>query len=184
MKSVPGVAPTNPRQSTSVYRNGFAFILLAAVLCSSLMSWSSSRTLSFFLAGTWRSLSGEEVAIVCEGGSVWMSTCSLTSALTNFSGLVRASPLNAGGWVAVPDAVSSGAPILWYQKKELSVLTEHGNDSGRRVTYIREHVRVEGFISALHLKGKYIAALFLIVGTYKWVQVALFRAPARRVRRF
>ncbi|KPA84922.1 hypothetical protein ABB37_01372 [Leptomonas pyrrhocoris] len=171
-------------KGNSFYRNVFASALMAAVLCSALMSWSSSRTLSFALGGTWRSANGDELAVVCEGGSAWTSMCLLRPANAQFDGAIRASPLNAGGWVAFLEANPFNVSMMYHRGKILTVVSEHQNGDAKSVSYIRDEVLTKDFARAVRTKGKYIAALFLIVGTYKWVQVSFFGAPRRRVRRF
>lgn len=184
MKTRANAATKSSKKGASFYRNAFALTLLAAVLCAALMSWSSSRTLSFSLGGTWHSASGEGLVVVCSGGSAWASTCTLNSSQTQFEGPIRASPLTSGGWVASLESNPSGLSILWHRGKTLTLLTEQGGDSVKKVVYTRDEALAEDFMSVVRMKGKYIVALFLIVGTYKWVQVSLFGAPVRRLRRF
>lgn len=174
----------SPTKSSSLFRSALAAAFLAAALCSVLISWSSTRTLSFSLGGTWHSASGEELVVVCEGGSAWSSACSLKSTHTQFDGVVRASPLDDCGWVAVLETGPSNALIVSHRGRVLTVVAELERGKSRRISYDRDNVRVEDLVSAMRMKGKYIAALFLVIGTYKWVQVSLFGVPARRLRRF
>ncbi|KAG5494860.1 hypothetical protein JIQ42_02476 [Leishmania sp. Namibia] len=148
------------------------------------MSWYSSQTLSYTLSGKWRSADGKTVFVMCDGGSTWSGTCSLEAEDFHYEGRVLASPLSDGGWAAFLPSNASDAVLLGHRKGNLVVVLKSAEDVLRKAEYARSTAQVEDFRTVLRLKGKYIAALFVMVGTYKWIQVSFFGAPLRRARRF
>ncbi|KAG5496365.1 hypothetical protein JKF63_02667 [Porcisia hertigi] len=148
------------------------------------MSWYSSQTVSHTLSGTWSAADGKAVVALCNVGSTWSGACSLESEDFRYEGAVLASPLSDGGWTAVLRLGSGGIIFLVHNKGTLTVVMEDADGDLRKVQYTRSSLQREDFLTALRIKGKYIVALFVLVGTYKWVQVSFFGAPLRRARRF
>lgn len=166
------------------YRSVLGVTLLVAVLCAVSMSWYSSHTLSHTLSGTWSAADGKTVVAMCNGDSTWSGTCSLESEDFRYEGAVLASPLSGGGWAAVLRSNAGYTILLWHKKRTLTVVLENVGGALRKAEYVRSTTQAEDFLTALQLKGKYIGALFVMVGTYKWIQVSFLGVPLRRARRF
>lgn len=179
-----GTVKEDGRRARSFFGNALAALLLAAVLCAAAMSWRSSRTLAYSLGGSWTSADGETFTASCSGDATWSSTCALKSADLRFAGVVLASPLSAGGWVAMVRSDDGDTVFLHHRRETLTAVSRSAADVVRTREYTRSTAQAEDFLTVLRLKGKYIGALFVLVGSYKWVQVAFFGAPLRRARRF
>ncbi|KAG5470711.1 hypothetical protein LSCM1_01957 [Leishmania martiniquensis] len=148
------------------------------------MSWYSSQTLSHTLSGTWRATDGKTIVAMCDGGSAWSGMCSFESEEFRYEGRVLASRLSDGGWAAFLPLKSGNTVILGYRKGSLAVVLKSGESALRKAEYTRSTAQAEDFLATLRLKGKYIGALFVMIGTYKWIQVSFFGASLRRARRF
>lgn len=165
-------APLGVAKAKSFCETAFAATVLVVVLVLVLKSWSSTRSLSFSVNGTWYSKQNEAAVFVCDGDGSWECDCTITLLHYSYSGPFKVCPLNGGGWFWT-SSEDEKSPITFYfrHRKITATVMEAWAISPQTLVLER---RVDGSSSGVRVliqrKGKYIIALFGLIGSYKWIQ--------------
>lgn len=168
----------------SVSSFGVAALLLVSTFTVILMSWSSSRTVSYSLNGEWMSPLGKNMTASCRSETKWKCICYLESEQLHFEGVINASPLHSSGWFAVVAPTSHRKAFLYHHSGKLRVLVSSEEGQYSSIEYNRVANRVGDLQSLVKLKGKYLATLLVMVGTSRWLQCRFFGSGARHKRMF
>lgn len=161
-----------------------SLVLLVAVLSVVFESWTSSRRLSWTLNGNWTSERDGQLHIFCDDFSDSVMTGSCKMNCLNGEQLVRLitiSPLSDGGWFWVGEG-NGNSTVLSLVKETLYVQQLDGSHGA---VYSRGKSS-QTLTRMLQVKAKYFVALFLLIGSYKWAEVALGGAdwkPSKSRRR-
>lgn len=150
-----------------------AGILLVCVLAIVFQSRRSTSALSITLSGTWASLTqpDEKMLMVCAEGPAdrWQCSCDMT-----FHGVTRQLPIHAlplfeGGWYW-RDAGEGAFLSLHMSKGKL--LLQQSNELGKvdSFTFSRPvSILDDNMGTIMRKKSKYVAALIMLIGSYKFV---------------